>query len=247
MKPPPFVNNQGEQGEFVLPLAMPPVEGEAPARRLEDFTLRRGHLDPHGPRGAARATNCSSPAWWRTACRWPARCSPSTASTWRAGRCMPRRRRSPTCPSMASSSRSSSACSGPPAPSSIPGLQQGTISLDEARRVLVEEVVMTEANAEQELQRYTFRAPGQATSYFYGYQRLLDLRASTEVALGQPLRPPALPRLRAGPGRPAARPAREAGAGRVHSGGTEARSERQTVGAASAATAGHRSRFKNRG
>jgi uncharacterized protein (DUF885 family) len=44
--------------------------------------------------------------------------------------------------------------------------------------------VITEANAEQELQRYTFRAPGQATSYFYGYQRLLDLRASTEVTLG---------------------------------------------------------------
>jgi uncharacterized protein (DUF885 family) len=66
-----------------------------------------------------------------------------------------------------------------------PGLQQGVITLDEARRVLVEEVVLTEANAEQELQRYTFRAPGQATSYFYGYQRLLDLRASTEVALGR--------------------------------------------------------------
>ena len=44
---------------------------------------------------------------------------------------------------------------------------------------------MTEANADQELQRYTFRAPGQATSYFYGYQRLLDLRASTEANLGR--------------------------------------------------------------
>jgi uncharacterized protein (DUF885 family) len=65
-----------------------------------------------------------------------------------------------------------------------PGLQQGAISLDEARRVLTQEVVLTEANTEQELQRYTFRAPGQATSYFYGYQRLLELRARTEITLG---------------------------------------------------------------
>jgi uncharacterized protein (DUF885 family) len=32
--------------------------------------------------------------------------------------------------------------------------------------------------------RYTFRAPGQATSYFYGYTRLLDLRAAIEKPLG---------------------------------------------------------------
>ena len=45
--------------------------------------------------------------------------------------------------------------------------------------------MLTEANARQELQRYTFRSPGQATSYFYGYQHLLDLRARTEIALGK--------------------------------------------------------------
>jgi uncharacterized protein (DUF885 family) len=65
-----------------------------------------------------------------------------------------------------------------------PGLQQGEISLDEARRILTAEVVLTAANADQELQRYTFRDPGQATSYFYGYQRLLELRAKTEITLG---------------------------------------------------------------
>ena len=44
--------------------------------------------------------------------------------------------------------------------------------------------MLTDASAEQELQRYTFRAPGQAVSYFYGYQRLLELRARTEITLG---------------------------------------------------------------
>ena len=44
--------------------------------------------------------------------------------------------------------------------------------------------MLTDAFAEQELERYTFRDPGQATSYFYGYQRLLELRARTELTLG---------------------------------------------------------------
>jgi uncharacterized protein (DUF885 family) len=35
------------------------------------------------------------------------------------------------------------------------------------------------------MQRYTFRAPGQATSYFYGYQRLMETREAAEVALGK--------------------------------------------------------------
>jgi uncharacterized protein (DUF885 family) len=37
----------------------------------------------------------------------------------------------------------------------------------------------------QEVQRYTFMAPGQATSYFCGYSRLMELRAETERVLGK--------------------------------------------------------------
>ena len=36
----------------------------------------------------------------------------------------------------------------------------------------------------QEVERYTFRAPGQATSYFVGYSRLLEIRAHAERSLG---------------------------------------------------------------
>ena len=39
--------------------------------------------------------------------------------------------------------------------------------------------------AKQEIDRYTFRAPGQATSYFCGYQRLMELRTDVERALGK--------------------------------------------------------------
>ncbi len=38
--------------------------------------------------------------------------------------------------------------------------------------------------AKQEIDRYTFRAPGQAGTYFYGYVRLLELRMETELRLG---------------------------------------------------------------
>jgi hypothetical protein len=65
-----------------------------------------------------------------------------------------------------------------------PGLQAGTITWDEAVRVLREDVVLSEAMATQEVERYTFWAPAQAPSYFCGYQRLLEIRTDAERALG---------------------------------------------------------------
>jgi hypothetical protein len=65
-----------------------------------------------------------------------------------------------------------------------PGLQLGQVTRGEAMRVLTEDVVISVALAEQELERYTTRSPGQATSYFCGYTRLLELRADAERMLG---------------------------------------------------------------
>jgi hypothetical protein len=65
-----------------------------------------------------------------------------------------------------------------------PELQTGKITLDEARRVLEDDVVLSEAMTKQELERYTFAGPGQAPTYFHGYQRMLELRAEMERALG---------------------------------------------------------------
>jgi len=65
-----------------------------------------------------------------------------------------------------------------------PMLNLGLISRPEAERVLLEDVVLSKAMARQELDRYTFNSPGQAGSYFYGYSRIMQLRAETEVALG---------------------------------------------------------------
>lgn len=64
-----------------------------------------------------------------------------------------------------------------------PMLNLGMIEPDAALRFLMEEVVLSEPMAKQEVDRYTFRAPGQATAYFYGYSKLNALRAKTELAL----------------------------------------------------------------
>jgi hypothetical protein len=65
-----------------------------------------------------------------------------------------------------------------------PELQAGQITPDEAFRFLREQVVLSEAMAKQEVDRYTFLAPGQATCYFYGYTRWMQLKSQAEFALG---------------------------------------------------------------
>src|SRR5919107_5486880 len=64
-----------------------------------------------------------------------------------------------------------------------PMLNLGLIEPDAAKRFLMEEVLLSEPMAKQEVDRYTFRAPGQATSYFYGYSRLNAMRTRLELAL----------------------------------------------------------------
>ncbi len=66
-----------------------------------------------------------------------------------------------------------------------PELQAGLVKPDEVVRFLMDEVVLSEAMARQEVERYTFRAPGQATSYFYGYLRWMELKSRIELALGK--------------------------------------------------------------
>lgn len=65
-----------------------------------------------------------------------------------------------------------------------PMLNLGLISRKEAERVLREEALFSPGMTKQELDRYQYRWPGQAGSYYYGYRKLIDLRVETEVALG---------------------------------------------------------------
>jgi hypothetical protein len=66
-----------------------------------------------------------------------------------------------------------------------PELQAGLLQPEEAVRFLIDEVVLSEPMARQEVERYTFRSPGQATSYFYGYLRWMELKSKVELKLGK--------------------------------------------------------------
>lgn len=65
-----------------------------------------------------------------------------------------------------------------------PMLNLGLTDRASAGKVLAEQVGFSEAMTKQELDRYMFNAPGQAGSYFYGYSRILELRMETELKLG---------------------------------------------------------------
>jgi len=65
-----------------------------------------------------------------------------------------------------------------------PGLQLGMLGREEAYKVLEDDVVLSRAMASQEVERYTFRSPAQATAYFCGYTRLTELRTDAERLLG---------------------------------------------------------------
>lgn len=64
-----------------------------------------------------------------------------------------------------------------------PMLNLNQITAEEAKRVLMEDVMESESTAQNEIDRYTFRIPGQATAYYYGYESLQALRAQTELKL----------------------------------------------------------------
>ncbi|MBV8633355.1 MAG: DUF885 family protein, partial [Burkholderiaceae bacterium] len=66
-----------------------------------------------------------------------------------------------------------------------PMVNLGRITPAEAKQFLMQEVRLSEPMAQQEVDRYAFTSPGQATSYYYGYIKLRALRTQAEMALGK--------------------------------------------------------------
>jgi hypothetical protein len=65
-----------------------------------------------------------------------------------------------------------------------PMVNTGKLTRDEAAAFLEDQVALSPAMAASEADRYAFRMPGQATAYYYGYQRMLSLRTELELRLG---------------------------------------------------------------
>ena len=181
MRPPRLIGNTGEQGEFVLPLNVPSTDGTT--QRTDDFTFAAASwtLTAHEVRpghemqfagmieagvSTARAlfsfNSTNVEGWGLYAERVVQPFMPAE------GRLISLQHR------LLRAARAYL----------DPELQAGVVTPDQALKVLTDEVVVSPAMARQEVDRYTFRAPGQATSYFYGYTKLVALRAEVEKALG---------------------------------------------------------------
>jgi len=70
-----------------------------------------------------------------------------------------------------------------------PELQAGVVTVEEARRLLREDVGLSESMADQEIARYTVQMPGQAPTYYYGFTRYREIRDRTARILGSKFHP----------------------------------------------------------
>jgi uncharacterized protein (DUF885 family) len=182
MTPPPFLHNTGQRGEFVLPLNIPSTTGGS-ADEYDDFTFdavswtltsheaRPGHelqfdsMVEHGvslarAHYAFNSTNAEGWGLYSEYIMQPYEPLEGQLMTLqlrllRAARAF-----------------------------LDPELQSGAVTPGQAYAVLEKDVMLSHAFAKEEVERFTYRSPGQANSYFYGYTRLLSLRKETEKALG---------------------------------------------------------------
>jgi uncharacterized protein (DUF885 family) len=65
-----------------------------------------------------------------------------------------------------------------------PQINLGRMTPAQAKDFLMREVVLSEPFAQSEVDRYSYRMPGQATAYYYGYVKLRALKTQAEIALG---------------------------------------------------------------
>jgi uncharacterized protein (DUF885 family) len=181
MRTPPLIGNHGERGQFVLPLETTGQDGKA--LKYDDFSFaaaswtltaheaRPGHelqFDAMVERGvslprAMFAFNSTNVEGWGLYAEWfmlpympdDGKLISLQLRLLRAARAF-----------------------------LDPELQQGKITPAQAMQVLQRDVVLSEGFATEEVERYTFRSPGQAVSYFDGYTRLREIRSAAEKALG---------------------------------------------------------------
>jgi hypothetical protein len=66
-----------------------------------------------------------------------------------------------------------------------PSINLGRMTPEQAKAFLMQEVALSEPFAQSEVDRYSYRSPGQATSYYYGYVKLRALRTLAEIELGE--------------------------------------------------------------
>jgi uncharacterized protein (DUF885 family) len=183
MRPPRLLNNTGEMGEFVLPLRIPGKAGEG-TLGMDDFTYAAMSwtLTAHEGRPGHELQFASVVERGVSTARALFAINSVNVEGW--GLYAEAEMR-PYFPVEGQLGGLQSLLARSARAILDPGLQMGTITREEAARMLREDVVLSEAMTLQEIERYTFWAPGQAPSYYCGYQRLMELRADAERILGR--------------------------------------------------------------
>lgn len=185
MRPPRLLGNTGEQGEFILPLNVPTSSAQAGGamQRFDDFTFDAASwtLTVHEARPGHEMQFASIVEKGVSAARAVFAFNSVNVEGWALYQEAEMKPYLPLDGQLVSLQhrmmRAARAFLDPE-------LQLGRIQPEVALRFLMDEVVVSEPMARQEVERYTFRAPGQATSYFYGYTRWMQLRSQAEMALG---------------------------------------------------------------
>jgi len=65
-----------------------------------------------------------------------------------------------------------------------PMINTGQLTPEQAVNFMMGQAALSRPMATSEAERYSFRMPGQATSYYYGYMNLMRLRTEVEIVLG---------------------------------------------------------------
>ncbi|MEJ2513624.1 MAG: DUF885 domain-containing protein [Gammaproteobacteria bacterium] len=183
MRPPRLIGNTGQRPEFVLPLANPGLPGEE-TEAMDDFTHRAAAwtLTVHEARPGHEMQFSSLVERGVSIARAVFAFNSVNVEGWALYSEAVMKPYMPLDGQLISLQhrmlRAVRAFLDPMA-------NTGRIGYDDIRKFLEEELALSPAMSRQEADRYTFRAPGQATSYFVGYQNLLSLRAETELALGE--------------------------------------------------------------
>jgi uncharacterized protein (DUF885 family) len=182
MSPPRLIGNTGEYGEFVLPLNVPGAEGQADLK-TDDFTFDAASwtLIAHEARPGHELQFAAMLEKGVTIARAVFAFNSVNVEGWAL---YAEAEMKPMLPLdgqlIALQHRLMRAARA----FLDPMVNLGQLTPDQVRQFLINEVVLSEGMAKQEVDRYTFRAPGQATSYFVGYQALMALRQRAQLALG---------------------------------------------------------------
>lgn len=183
MQPPPLINNQGERGQFVLTTGNPPAKDGARTEGYDDFTHKSAAwtLTAHEGRPGHELQFSAMVERGVTLARSLFAFNSVNVEGWALYAEAEMKPHEPLAGQLfalqARLQRAARAFIDPM-------LNLGLMTRERAHDILTQDVGLSEAMTRQEVDRYTFRAPGQATAYFYGYLKLMELRTATEVALG---------------------------------------------------------------